>query len=219
MITPTQMRSARAMLNLSQGQVSEHLGIAANTLSKIESGQIDTPASRASEIQKFYERSGIKFTENEGVCWRKEEVKKYEGRRGFIDFMFHVYEIAAQRGGPICVANVDECDWIRTLGDDLALELREKTTALKKVDAKILVKEGDYNFTATGYAKYKWLPRDVMGETPFYIFGDSLAFIKFAENVDDVKVFVLEQPLFARSVKKMFDAVWQHISLEPPQKA
>lgn len=218
MITSIQMRSARAMLDLSQGQVAEHLGIAANTLSKIESGQIDTPVSRAIEIQKFYERSGIKFLENEGVCWKKEEVKKYEGQKGFIDFMLHVYEVAAQQGGPICVANVDERDWIRTLGSDLAFELRTKTTALKKVDAKILVREDDYNFTATGYAKYRWLPKDVMGETPFYIFGDSLAFIKFSENIEEVKVFVLEQPLFARSVKKMFDAMWQHISLDPPQE-
>lgn len=219
MITPTQMRSARAMLDISQGQVAENLGIAANTLSKIESGQIDTPASRSTEIQNFYERAGIEFTENEGVRWKKAEVRKYEGKQGFLSFMLHVYETVSKQGGPYCVANVDERDWMRTLGEDVALDLRKRTAALKKVEARILVKEGDWNFTATDYAKYMWLPEDVMGETPFYIFGDNLAFIQFAENVEDVKVFVLEQPLFSKSFKRMFDAIWNNVALEPKEKA
>lgn len=218
MITPTQMRSARAMLDLSQGQVAENLGIAANTLSKIESGQIDTPASRSTEIQNFYERSGIEFIENEGIRWKKAEVRKYEGKQGFLTFMLHVYETIAKQGGPYCVANVDERDWMRTLGEDVALDLRKRTAALRKVEAKILVKEGDWNFTATDYAKYMWLPEDVMGETPFYIFGDNLAFIQFAENVEDVKVYVLEQSLFSKSFKKMFDAIWSNVALEPVKK-
>ncbi len=219
MITPTQMRSARAMLDLSQSHVAGHLGIAANTLSKIESGQIDTPASRSTQIQNFYEQAGIEFIENEGVRWKKAEVRKYEGKQGFLSFMLHVYETVSKQGGPYCVANVDERDWLRTLGEDVALELRQKTTALRKVEARILVKEGDWNFTATDYAKYMWLPEDVMGETPFYIFGDNLAFIQFAENVEDTKVFVLEQALFSRSFKKMFDAIWNKVALEPTEQA
>ena len=63
MITPTQMRAARAMLDVSQGHVAEYLGIAANTLSKIESGQSDVSMSRMSEIQRFYEREGIEFVQ------------------------------------------------------------------------------------------------------------------------------------------------------------
>ena len=81
------------------------------------------------------------------------------------------------------------------------------------------MKEGDWNFTATDYAKYMWLSEDVMGETPFYIFGDNLAFIQFAEDVEDTKVFVLEQALFSRSFKKMFDALWNKVALEPTEQA
>jgi transcriptional regulator with XRE-family HTH domain len=217
MITPTQMRSARAMLDYSQSHVAAHLGIAANTLSKIESGQIDTPASRSAEIQNFYERSGVEFIKNEGVRWKKSEVRKYEGKQGFFSFMLHVYETVTKYGGPYCVANVDERDWLRTLGEDVALELRQKTKALSKVEAQILVKEGDWNFTATDYAKYMWLPEDVMGEAPFYIYGDNLAFIQFAENVEDTKVYVLEQSLFAKSFKKMFDAVWKKVAIQPTE--
>ncbi|NCO04434.1 MAG: helix-turn-helix transcriptional regulator [Alphaproteobacteria bacterium] len=67
MITPTQMRAARAMLDVSQGHVAEYLGIAANTLSKIESGQSDVSGTRLTDIQRFYEREGVEFTENDGV--------------------------------------------------------------------------------------------------------------------------------------------------------
>ncbi len=217
MITPTQMRAARAMLDLSQTEVADSLGIKGNSLSKIEGGA-ETTATRIKEIQQFYERAGVEFIENEGVRWRKAEVRKYQGKQGFLSFMLHVYETAAKKGDPICVAYVDERDWQRTLGEDVALELRQKTSALRKVDAKILVKEGDWNFTATDYAKYMWLPAEDMGETPFYIFGNNIAFIQFAENVENVEVLVLEHPVFAKSFLKMFDSVWRKIALEPTQR-
>lgn len=55
------------MLDVSQGHVAEYLGIAANTLSKIESGQSDVSGTRLTDIQRFYEREGVEFTENDGV--------------------------------------------------------------------------------------------------------------------------------------------------------
>ena len=176
MITPTQMRAARAMLDVSQGHVSEYLGIAANTLSKIESGQSDVSVSRNSDIQRFYEREGIEFTNNDGVQWKSGGIITYKGRSGFLDFMDDVYE-TVKDGGNILVSNVDEKKFSEWAGDATQAHL-ERMSKIENLSFKILIKEGDNNMLAQ-YAEYACLPADIFGDMPLYLYGDKTAFIVF----------------------------------------
>ena len=152
MITPTQMRAARAMIDVSQGHVAEYLGIAANTLSKIESGQSDASASRVNDIQRFYEREGIEFTENDGVKWKTGGVVTYEGHLGFVDFVRDVYD-TIKSGGSVCVNNVNEDDFLKWEGDEAEAHM-ERMNSVIDLDFRILVQEGDVNTVGSGYAQY-----------------------------------------------------------------
>ncbi len=204
MITPTQMRAARAMLDVPQGHVAEHLGIAANTLSKIESGQSDVSMSRMSEIQRFYEREGIEFTGNDGVARKSGGVETYKGRSGFLEFIDDVY-FTLKEGGEALVNNVSE-DWFLKWLGDYAYEHMERMKSIPDLSFRILVEEGDANKVASGYAEYRGMPKNNFGDVPLYIYGEKTALIVFDE--DDVNVFQIKHKAITNYFKRRFDLAW-----------
>ncbi len=210
MISPTQMRAARAMLSLSQGDVAKSLGIAANTLSNIESGQSDAPASRLKEIQSFYESQAIVFTENEGVKLNKAEIIRYEDKQGFVAFMTDVMETAKAGGGTdICISNVNEADWEKNLPLEFAEFYRSEMRKVKGLKSRILVKESDHFHTASGFAEYRPLPGSLFSDDAcFYAYGEKLALITFHD--DSVQIVVLKNKNFSSSFRTMFKALWNN---------
>ena len=205
-ITPTQMRAARAMLDVPQGHVAEHLGIAANTLSKIESGQSDISMSRLNDIQRFYEREGIAFTENDGVAFKSNGVETYEGRDGFTQFLDDVYQ-TIKNGGEVCVSNVQEDIFLKWAGD-AAYAHMERVVEVKDLDFKILVEEGDCNTVASAYATYKTLPAEKFGTLPLYLYGDKTALMVFSE--ESMSVFVIHQKAVTEYFKLRFATSWNN---------
>lgn len=199
------MRAARAMLDVPQGHVAEHLGIAANTLSKIESGQSDVSMSRMSEIQRFYEREGIEFTGNDGVARKSGGVETYKGRSGFLDFIMDVYS-TAKNGGDIYVNNVNEDDFLKWEGDEADAHM-SRMASIKNLDFRILVQEGDTNAVGSGYAQYRALSKDNFGGVPLYIYGDKAALIVFEK--ENVEVFVIKHVAITQYFKDRFNNAWQ----------
>ena len=221
MITPTQMRAARAMLGVSQGHVAEYLRIAANTLSKIESGQSDVPVSRMSEIQRFYEREGIAFGENEGVKWNKNEVILMEGSQGFSDFLDDVYNTAVEFGTKekpteVFLSNVAHENWVRWMGEDKWKNHTDRMIKDKDVmDVRIIVKENDWNFPAKDYSQYKWFPREFFNEQSFYSYHDRLVFLNFID--DNVEIMMMKNIEFAIGYRALFRIAWNNFAIEPTQ--
>ena len=62
MITPSQIRGARAMLNLTQAELAARAGISTTGLNNIERGVSDPKASTLSAIQRVLEEAGVEFT-------------------------------------------------------------------------------------------------------------------------------------------------------------
>ena len=219
MITPTQMRAARAMIDVSQGHVAEHLGIAANTLSKIESGQSDVSMSRMSEIQRFYEREGIAFVENEGVKWNKNEILISEGSQGFSNFLDDVYNTAREVGtkekpAEVFLSNVVHENWVRWMGEEQWQNHADRMIKDKEVmDVRIIVKENDWNFPAKDYSQYKWFPREFFNEQSFYSYHDRLVFLNFKN--DNVEIMMIKNADFAIGYRTLFTIAWNNFAIEP----
>ncbi len=215
MITPTQMRAARAMLDVSQGHVADHLGIAANTLSKIESGQSDISVTRNDEIKKFYEREGIAFAENDGVKWSKEEITIYDGANQFQDFLDDIYGTAKKNGGEFCLFNAKPDNWIQLAGKD-KYDLHSKRMAEleNNFKVKITIKQGDTNFISNSFAEYRWIPEEMFNDKSFYAYGDKIAFMNFDE--ENSRILVLTHPEFSNGFKALFNIAWEKVA-EIPQ--
>ncbi len=208
MITPTQMRAARAILDISQGDAAKLLGIAPNTLSKIESGQADPPASRIQEIQDYYERQGIEFTEADGVRRKEQNVRIFEGQNNFWLFFDDIYEVARNHPTPdICITNVEEAEFDRWLAQYEPIH-NERMTKLKGHKLRVLLKENDHNLTSSTYCQYRWMKESQFADASLYLYGDKSAFIQFKPN--NVIVTVVESPAVTDSMRKMFESVWDN---------
>ncbi|WP_394889569.1 helix-turn-helix domain-containing protein [Mesorhizobium sp. AaZ16] len=75
MITPEQIRGARAMIGLTQADLARRAGISTTGLNNIESGGTDPKASTLRAIQTALESAGVIFVaengEGPGVRLRK----------------------------------------------------------------------------------------------------------------------------------------------------
>lgn len=210
MITPTQMRAARAMLDVSQGHVADFLGIAANTLSKIESGQSDVSMSRMSEIQRFYEREGIAFVENEGVTWNISQIVKYEGQSGIRDFFDDVYKEVLQ-GGEIYLFNGVPSLLTKWLGTDFYKAHSERMSKIKEnLKVQIIVEETETNLIAGGFAEYRGFPKNMFSDKTIYIYGGKVGFFTFKE--ENVSIRVLHNAELAASMKVLFGIAWDKVA-------
>jgi len=211
MITPTQMRAARAMLDVSQGHVAEYLGIAANTLSKIESGQSDISVTRNSDIQRFYEREGIAFTDNDGVKWNIAQVKKLEGQSGIREFFDDVYEEVCE-GCDVHLFNGVPDLLIKWLGNDYYQMHAERMSDLKQeTNFQIIVEESETNFIAGKFAEYRGFPKEMFNEQTIYIYAGKVGFFKFEDN--NVFISVFENVELADSMRVLFGIAWNKVAV------
>ncbi|HPD83755.1 MAG TPA: helix-turn-helix transcriptional regulator [Alphaproteobacteria bacterium] len=210
MITPTQMRAARAMLDVPQGYVAEHLGIAANTLSKIESGQSDVSISRMSEIQRFYEREGIAFTEEEGVKWNANPIIKYEGQAGIREFFDDVYKESLE-GCEINLFNGVPSLLTKWLGTEFYKMHADRMSELKdKLSVKIIVEETETNFIAGSFAEYRGFPKSMFNNKTIYIYGRKVGFFTFSD--ENVSIRVFDNAELATSMKVLFGIAWDKVA-------
>jgi predicted transcriptional regulator len=74
MVTPRQIRAARALLGWSQQQLADKAIVSLNAVARLESGKVDPRLSTVSAIQKALMKAGIEFlvadTKGEGVRLR-----------------------------------------------------------------------------------------------------------------------------------------------------
>ena len=61
MITPAQIRAARALLGWHQSDVARAAGVSLNTLNNLERGVVDARSSTVNAVQGALERAGIEF--------------------------------------------------------------------------------------------------------------------------------------------------------------
>lgn len=66
MISPQQIRGARAMLGLTQANLAESAGISTTALNNIERGSADPKVSTLAAIQRALEAAGVEFIPENG---------------------------------------------------------------------------------------------------------------------------------------------------------
>lgn len=210
MISITQMRAARALLNLSQEDVAQTVGIAANTLSKIEQAKTDPHASSIDLIQTFYESRGIEFTSGEGVRKRVAQIVEHKGAEGFRAFMDDVYNNIKEHGGIVCAHDVRPDYWMKWLGKDWLEFHSDRMLKIEKdYKVRITIRHDDHNLLGSRHAEYRWLPEGMWNDQSFYSYGDKLALMVF--QPDDIHIRVICSQQFAEGFRALFNLAWESI--------
>jgi transcriptional regulator with XRE-family HTH domain len=216
-ITTAQIRGARGILNWSQQDLAQRTGISATSIGAIENGQTTPRESTLATIRKTLEKNGIEFVGRQGVRERDNALVNYEGRQGIQDFFDDVYETIKEKGGEICLFNGVPSKLIEWLGDEFyQMHIKRMNGMKDKFSFNIIIAEGDTQFIASGFAKYKWFPKDKFNDRTIYCYGDKLAFLNFTK--DNVRILVMEQPDISESFKALFNIAWLFVAIEPELK-
>jgi len=218
LITPSQCRAARALLNWSQPELAAKCDVHVQTISGFEQ-ETTTPTKRTLEkIAITIDFSGIELMPQDGVRRKAGEVKTYKGDHQFGDFYTDVYNTISQMGGEICVSNVSEAQFSHHHGpgnDAAHVKKMQELSTYKKFNFRILIKDGDTNFIASSYAQYRWLESKYFHTVPFYVYGNKLAIIHFKE---EVTIHVVENKDIADAQRIQFNVFWESAKIPDIKK-
>lgn len=218
MITAAQLRAARGLLDWTRQDLAKAAGVSTETIKNIEHGTFRPQETTTSAIIKAFTSRDVQFTDDEGVRMRRDSVKRFEGVDGFKKFLDDVYAVAqrddSHEGGaePIYISNVDDRLFQKTLGDffNFHIERMNKISGLKM---RILIQDKPHSLTQyekkTGsYREYKKFPFSVMGDAPFYVYGNNLAILVF-EGENAPNIVVISSGLVAKAYREQFNLLWQ----------
>lgn len=214
MISPEQLRAARAILDVSQNAVAQDVGMTHTKLSRLEKGITDVSASDMKVLHTYYENKGLEFTDGHGVRLRQTYIQRYSGADGFRSFMDDVYDVAKTVGGEICLYNARPANWIKWLGEEWnAMHSKRMAALVDKIDVKITAQYGDVQFIGHNHAEYRWIPDDMWNERSFYAYGDFIGFLIFRE--DNVSIFVMREKEVSESFRSLFNIAWDSVAIKP----
>ena len=207
-ITATQMKLARTLLDWTQEQLGQKVGLSKSSIVKIESGKSFPKKHDYDVIVSTFRENGVEFLEGNGVRERQAIISRYHDIEGFKQFMDDVYNSAFEYGGDICLYNSKPSLWIKYLGQDWYDKHNERMAQLgDRVRIRITVAQDESNFILD-IAEHRWLLKDKWQSKVFYAYGPKLGFVDFSGGTVHITVF--EEKEFAESFKIMFDAVWDH---------
>ncbi len=213
MISASQLRSARALLNLPQDAVAGHCGIKKNTLSDIENERTPGKAATLRALELFYENRGLEFLAGDGVRRSATGILVFKGAAGFRDFYDDLYETARTVGGDICLFNGVSDLVTGWLGAEHVAAQKARMDKIKNnFSYRVIVAEGDDVFFGADYCEYRWCPKEHFNDKTFFIYGSKVGFANF--DNDDCVVTVIDQKEVADSQRLLFDLFWRFVAIE-----
>jgi transcriptional regulator with XRE-family HTH domain len=214
MITPEQIRAARALLDWSTAELARRTGLTVNGLNKIERGHVNAQRDTLDRVQSCFERAGIAFLGENGLRRHDPIVTVYEGADFRRNIIADVYETLKRTGGEYLMAHADETAAIEDLAWDF---LQDQLSKRRKagVTHRFLVREGDKNLIPP-YHTYHEVPEAYFAPYPLEIFGGKVGFStrKYAP-----KAIVIDDARMTDCVRRLFDFVWDHTEIVPEGKA
>jgi transcriptional regulator with XRE-family HTH domain len=158
MIKASQIRAARALLNLSREELSKLSGISAATIHNIENELHATSAATLDKVVASFEKAGIAFIGQSGVELKAEIIKLFYGEAGLQDFLNDVYKtINTQEKQILRVTGVDESKFMSSLSKDFTGHHIQRMLALKNVEVRVLT-NSKYDHIRLQYVSYKLMP-------------------------------------------------------------
>jgi transcriptional regulator with XRE-family HTH domain len=210
-----QARAARSLLGLHLADVARGSGISAMQISNFERGKRSLHAGTRDKLFAFYARSGLEFTNNNGVREAGIMTRQYSGDAEFRAFYNHLFETARDQGGDICLFNGVPRKLIQHLGKEWYLHHVKRMTEIKdKFRFRVIIAEGDNDFIGSDFVEYRWFPKELFNEKTLYIYGHNVAFFSFDNS--DVRVVVIEHPEVAASQRVLFDLAWEGMAKPVP---
>lgn len=206
-VTPSQSRAARGLLDWSQPDLADRCGVSANTISSFESGR-GASQQTLRKIFTVFDGAGIDFLDDDGVKRRSATITVLEGEDANFRLLDDVFHTLRETGGEVLIAGIKEVGADDPPLRNHILKHIERLTA-HNISERILVEEGDTDFVAPSHW-YRWLPRGYFTDQPFQLYGSKLAFISWGPPQH---IIVVDNERIAVAFRNLFNFTWERASL------
>ena len=201
----------------SQAELAHRAGVSKDTIVNVENEDYRPKLDTVTKIVRVYELAGLRFSD--GGVIEASNILTLHDHDGFSAFLDDVYHTAIAFGSqanplPIFLSNVVHKNWLKWMGPEKWGEHAKRMYENRSVmDVRILVKEGDWNFPAKGYSRYKWVSEEHFNDRSFYSYHDRLAFLNFQPN--HAEITIMRKPEFAEGYRSLFLSTWDHVAVDP----
>jgi len=211
MITPAQIKAARALLDWKQSDLAEASGLSLPSINNIEraigSPRVDTMQA----LQTALENAGIQFTSGRGVALRDEifEMHKHEGP-GFVDAL-NTDMFSCLRGpeDEVLMCGLDERMFVKHVpGEVMRYDDYQKKSKFKE---RILIAKNDTFFLADPKV-YRWIAPELIGKIPYLVYKDRLVMIMWESK----RTVIIRNLEIAETFRRQFEFLWKLSSPVPP---
>lgn len=204
MITISQLKAARALLEWKQSDLADHASLSLASVAALEQNKASPRPKTIRAIQTAFENAGIEFTPDPGVRLRRQkfQLQVWEGRESIIKTWLDIEQTFHQSGGEVLLSGLDERDWIKHYKADLKNTLDRRKNM--NIRGRCLLCEGD-SLVTMSIDSYRTIPKMLFQQTPYYIYADKIAIINW-----DLprRVLLIQNPMIADTFRKQFEFNW-----------
>lgn len=211
MITPAQIKAARALLNWKQSDLAKASRLSLPSINNIERALGSPRVDTMNALQTALENAGILFTAGSGVALRDEvfEMLKFEGD----DFIAKQNDdLFACMQGPddeALMCGLDERMFVKHAPDQIG---RYNSYHKKKnFKERILSRQND-TFFLTDPQVYRWIAPELIGTIPYLVYKDRLVMIMW----DSKRTVIIRNPGIADTFRRQFEFLWKMATPIPP---
>ncbi len=203
MISPRQIRAARALLDWKQSDLAEASGISLPSINNLEreigSPRVDTFAA----IQESLERAGIEFTSGNGVRLKNDifEISHYQGDDFIEKQNDDLFFCMKNSDDEAVMCGLDERKFTIYAPDQVKrYEAYQRKTKFKE---RILIKNDDTFFLANPRV-YRWISPELVGTIPYLVYKDRFVMIMWEQK----RVVIIRNQGVADTFLKQFNFLW-----------
>ena len=214
LITSSQCRAARALLDWSQPDLAKRCDMHVQTISNFEHNNGSPSKNTLLAVQQVLENAGIELTDNNGVRESERRLRFFKGQQGFREFYNDIYEtIGHRKKTEITLYNGVSAQVLGSLGQEFFAMHVERMIAIKnKFRFRCIVEVGDEKYIGTKYCEYKHCPSNYFKNKTIYTYATKVALVDFDE---DVSVMLFDQPEFAETQLQSFNLAWEYLAIFP----
>jgi transcriptional regulator with XRE-family HTH domain len=204
MISVSQIRAARALLDWTQGQLAERSGLSLRALNSIERGLAAPRLETLRFIQETFETENIEFGENDGVRRKTErlDIVKFEGtehlNQHLIDVVRELHTPCAEVLYNLASEEI-HADLRPQMLDDYFVHI-----AQHKITERVLLATGE-SWIISPPPCYRWMKPEAFNHVCYIVYGDNVAFQILSKPH---RVIIIRNPGIADMFRRQFEFNW-----------
>lgn len=207
MISASQIKAARVLLQWKQSDLAEASGVSHTAIACLEQSKGKPRDRTMQSIVATLEQAGIEFTPEPGVRLRRDkfDCQIFEGHESVYQLWADIELALGQTGGLCYISGIDESSWLQRYKKlEIAQALKRQRDL--NIFTRLLICEGD-NTVLIGPETYRAIPKMLFQQTPYYVYADRFAIINWGPP--QTIVLTRNKPI-AETFRKQFEFNWQH---------